>query len=340
MLRLFAILFSVLLLACTEQPQQPQATHLTGKTMGTTYNVKYFPVDVALPAQEVQTQINGRLLQVNALMSTWDPNSELSRFNQSEAGVPLALSEETLLVLAEAMRLAELSGGALDVTIGPLVNLWGFGPHQRPDTIPTAAQISQAKLSMGLDKLVLDGNALSKTVDELYLDLSPIAKGYGVDVVAEYLESIGVTNYLVEIGGEMRVAGQKADGTQWLIAIEKPVDTQRAIQQVVSIGNNAIATSGDYRNYYEEDGVRYSHLLDPATGQPIGHKLVSASVVHPSSMTADGLATALIVMGTQRAQALAEDQNLAVLLITKDGDEFVEYRSPAFDKIVTLVPVQ
>jgi thiamine biosynthesis lipoprotein len=303
--------------------------------MGTTYNVK-FPEVAGVDDEVIKSAIDKRLVQVNKLMSTYDPTSELSRFNQYRFEKPFPVSDETLLVVNEALRLGELSDGVLDVTVGPLVNLWGFGPTMRPETIPSEADVAGVREYVGLDKLAVQGNALVKHHPQLYVDLSTIAKGYGVDVVADLLEENGIQNYLVEIGGEMRVKGEKGDGSPWLIAIEKPVSNQRAVQKVVSIGENAIATSGDYRNYYEQDGTRYSHLIDPRTGKPIQHSTVAVTVIHASSMTADGLATAFNVMGWEDAIEVAEANHIAVFIIRRKDKDFEEYTSPAFEELVTV----
>lgn len=303
--------------------------------MGTVYNVKY--VDTAgVDAQALAAGIEQELAKINQLMSTYIQVSELSRFNNWASTEPFPVSGETIAVIQEAKRLGELSNGLLDVTVGPLVNIWGFGPSNKPKTIPSSADIANAKKVVGYDKLIIEGNTLTKTDPSLYVDLSTIAKGYAVDRLAAILEEFGLNNYLVEIGGEMRLAGLKQSQEPWKIAIEKPEMTTRSTQKIISVGNNAIATSGDYRNYYEEDGVRYSHLIDPKTGYPISHNLVSVTVIHPSSMTADGLATALNVMGTEKALALAEQEGLAVFLIARENGVFKEYSSSAFQKNITV----
>ncbi|RDV24082.1 FAD:protein FMN transferase ApbE [Alteromonas aestuariivivens] len=329
-----AFLFAIVFVAGCGQPDTP-VIHLSGPTMGTTYNIKYV-VEQGQPIADLQSQVDARLVEINKLMSTYDTTSELSRFNQYRYTNPFPVSAQTRAVVQEALRLGQLSHQVLDVTVGPLVNLWGFGPTKRPEKIPTQDQIEAVRGYVGLDKLAVDDNALVKSHPMLYVDLSTIAKGYGVDQVAEVLEANGLHDYLVEIGGEMRVKGVRGDGQAWLIAIEKPVSDQRAVQKVVSIGTNAIATSGDYRNFYEQDGVRYSHLIDPRTGMPIQHNVVSVTVVHPSSMTADGLATAFNVMGWEDGIALAEQQELAVFMIRKTGDGFEEYASPEFEAQVEV----
>lgn len=319
-------------------PKEPEEIHLTGPTMGTTYNVKYVleaseSPDKPKPAY-VQTQIDDLLVRINALMSTYDPNSELSKFNRYKGTDEFPLSAETLFVLTEAKRLGEISGGVLDVTVGPLVNLWGFGPDAKPEKAPSKELVSTIKQRIGLEKLALQKDSATKSNPDLYVDLSTIAKGYAVDRITEYLESLQMQNYLVEIGGEMRVSGTKVNGLQWRIAVEKPITTERSVQSIISIGENAIATSGDYRNYFEENGVRYSHLINPSTGSPITHNLVAVTVVHPSSMTADGLATALNVMGKDEALRVAKQYNLDVMLITRENGEFKSYTSGKFKQYI------
>lgn len=331
---LFVLTAIGLFSACSDE--KLPVVHLQGDTMGTTYNVKYVVNKNQQKVEGLQTTIDNRLQQVNKLMSTYDPESELSRFNQSRYTAPFNASEETRSVVAEALRINKLSEGALDVTVGPLVNLWGFGPTKRPEKVPTDSQIAEVREYVGSEKLRVTQSGLQKTHPQVYVDLSTIAKGYGVDEIAAILEQQNIHDYLVEIGGEMRVKGQRGDGSGWLIAVEKPLSSGRAVQKVLSVGTNAVATSGDYRNYYEQDGVRYSHLIDPRSGKPIDHNLVAVTVVAPSSMTADGLATALNVMGWDAAQKLAEQENLAVLLIRHHNDEFEEYISTAFDETVEI----
>ncbi|GGW92079.1 FAD:protein FMN transferase [Alteromonas halophila] len=333
--RLLLIGLCVMFVAAGCSDKESPVVHLYGDTMGTTYNIKYVAQE-DLTDEGLQKKVDKRLAEINKLMSTYDTTSELSRFNQYRYTDSFAVSDETLVVVEEAIRLGKLSQGVLDVTVGPLVNLWGFGPTKRPEKIPSDADIEEVRDYVGLDKLSVTDNGLQKSHPMVYVDLSTIAKGYGVDQIAEMLERYNIENYLIEIGGEMRVKGHRGNGDEWLIAIEKPVTTERAVQKVVSIGENAIATSGDYRNYYEDDGVRYSHLIDPRTGRPLRHNLVSVTVVHPSSMTADGLATAFNVMGWESAKSIAREQNLAVFLIRKTDDGFEEFASSEFENIVDV----
>jgi thiamine biosynthesis lipoprotein len=332
-IRILIVIIFTILMACSSP--ENQETYISGPTMGTTYNVKFVSVD-GVEQQKLKREIDQSLLNINQLMSTYIKDSELSRFNQWRSVEPFPMSAQTLDVLIEEKRLGVMSAGLLDVTIGPLVNLWGFGPQNRPEKVPTEKLIDTTRQKVGLDKLKIGTTWASKSHPDLYIDLSTIAKGYAVDKLAELLQTFSINNYLVEIGGEMRLAGQKASGKPWKIAIEKPETEQRSIQKIISVGDNAVATSGDYRNYYEQNGVRYSHLINPTTGYPIKHNLVSVTVIHASSMTADGLATALNVMGKEKALELAEKDGIAVLLITKEKDGFTEYTSSKFEQHVIV----
>jgi thiamine biosynthesis lipoprotein len=332
-LRCLIVVISIMVMACSEPEEQE--VHITGPTMGTSYNVKLVALN-GVDKQKLKQEIDQLLIDINQLMSTYINDSQLSKFNQWQSIEAFPMSAQTIEVLNEAKRLGQMSDGLLDVTVGPLVNLWGFGPKSRPLKIPTNELINITQKQTGLDKLIVGPSWASKTHPSLYVDLSTIAKGYAVDQIAELLQSKKVINYLVEIGGEMRLAGLKASGFTWKIAIEKPETEQRSVQKIISIGTNAVATSGNYRNYYEQDGVRYSHLINPQTGYPIIHNLVSVTVIHPTSMTADGLATALNVMGKDKALQVAQKYDIAVLLITKEKDGFTEYTSPKFDQLVTV----
>ncbi len=319
------LLCSVALLSACSQPVQQ--VHLSGPTMGTSYNVKYLAKDSALSSEQLQVEIDQRLELVNQQMSTYRPDSELSQFNQHQDDTPFSVSEDTATVVREAIRLNQLTQGALDVTVGPLVNLWGFGPEARRDVVPSDAELAARRALTGIEHLTETGNSLQKDIPGLYVDLSTIAKGWGVDVVANYLESIGIEDYMVEVGGEIRLKGVNRDGVGWRIAIEKPVTGERAVQEIIEPGEMAIATSGDYRNYFERDGIRYSHIINPQTGYPINNKVVSVTVLHSSCMTADGLATGLMVLGEQQGMQIANKNNIAVMMMVKTDDGFSEYLS-------------
>lgn len=313
-------------------PSRPEI-HITGSTMGTYYSIKV--ADKVITDQaKFQAEIDTLLERVNDQMSTYRPDSELSRFNQHGNATPVVVSQDTARVVTEAIHIGRESQGALDVTVGPLVNLWGFGPDKKPNRVPSDELITQTRQKTGLGNLhvitSVDADTLQKDIPDLYVDLSAIAKGFGVDKVAEYLESLGSRNYLVEIGGELRLHGVNGKGHPWRVAIEKPTAGTGTVQEVIVPGDQGVATSGDYRNYYELDGQRLSHTIDPRSGKPIQHRLVSVTVIHPSCMTADGLATAFMVMGTEKSLAFAKERGLAIFVITKTDQGYEESYSDAF----------
>nr|WP_216601842.1 FAD:protein FMN transferase [Vibrio coralliilyticus] len=317
-----------MVLAGCEKPVEQ--IHLSGPTMGTTYNIKYIESE-GIPSPEVlQKEVDRLLEEVNDQMSTYRKDSELSRFNQNQTSTPFEVSPQTATVVKEAIRLNGLTLGALDVTVGPLVNLWGFGPEARPEVVPTDEELAARKANTGIQHLTVEGNLLTKDIPNLYVDLSTIAKGWGVDVVADYIQSQGIQNYMVEVGGEMRLKGINREGVKWRIAIEKPSADERAVQEIIEPGDMAVATSGDYRIYFERDGVRYSHIINPQTGKPIRHKVVSVTVLDKSSMTADGLATGLMVLGEEQGMKIANENDIPVFMIVKTEDGFKEMASEAY----------
>ncbi len=320
----------LLLAACGSHGPEP--VRLAGPTMGTQYHITLSHPPAALDPEAIRAGIDALLARVNRIMSTYDPESELSRFNANQSTDWVAASAELIDVVTEALRISRLSDGAFDITVGPLVNLWGFGPDMTVDGLPTAAAIAQAREQVGYQKLQVTGSALRKDRPDLYVDLSAIAKGYGVDQVAAYLEAQGIEDYLVEIGGELRAKGRNPRGESWTIAVEKPSPRRRAVEQVIQINGGGVATSGDYRNFFEKDGRRYSHAIDPHSGLPIRHRLASVTVVRPDCMEADALATALLVLGPEAGYALAERRHYAALFMVIDGDGFVTQTTPEFDQ--------
>ena len=313
------------------EQQSQQELLLSGRTMGPiVYTVKLVGDKDAVETSGLAKQVDDLLKKINAQMSTYDKNSELSQFNQYKGFDSRKISFELNQVLSESIRLAKLSDGTLDVTVGPLVNLWSFGPTKRAEKVPTESLIQETQKKIGIEKISLNDGVLAKLDEQVYVDLSAIAKGFAVDKVAELIESYGYNDYIVDIGGEMRIGGNKADGSDWVIAVEKPISGIRAVQKAIIPGSNAVATSGDYRNYFEENGIRYSHTIDPHTGWPINHKLVSVTVIHSSAMTADGLATAIEVMGPEKGLEFAKKNNLAVYLISKAEDGFKEQMTEQF----------
>ncbi len=312
----------------------PDVYVFDGRSMGTTWSVKL--VGRNLPAEEIES-LRGRLSEaiedVNRRMSTYREDSELSRLNQAPTGEPVALSPQTMAVFTEARRIGELTGGALDVTVGPLVNAWGFGPGERAAV--DDSRIQEMLKAVGWDRIAIGADSVKKLVDGVYCDLSSVAKGYAVDRVAEALSELGHADYMVEIGGEVRAHGLNGEGRPWRIAIEEPVEGERSIQRVIPLADAAMATSGDYRNFWVEDGLRYSHTIDPRTGRPVRHRLASVTVIEPTCMRADGLATALMALGEEEGFRKAQDLEVAALFQIRGPDGGFGFRStPAFAKLV------
>lgn len=296
---------------------------LQGATMGTTYTVKYTPVGNGVSSANIQSGIDWVLNGINQAMSTYDAQSELSRFNQTGHTDWVSTSPDLFYVLEQGQRISALSHGAFDVTVGPAVNIWGFGPEQRVEAIPTETELAHSQAQVGYQQLQLDTsqNAIRKTRPNLYVDLSGIAKGFGVDKVAELLDAQGIEHYLIEIGGEMRSRGHNQDDLPWRIAIEEPTPGTRRARKIIQLSGQSIATSGNYRNFFEHGGVRYSHMINPTTGWPIKHELALVSVIGEQVMTIDALSTALMVAGSERGLQLAEQHKLAALFISVDGTE-------------------
>lgn len=316
----------------SQESAKPAA--ITGRTMGTTHSIKIAKLPSSHTVEQIKTEIDRRLEVVNNLMSTYRPKSELSRFNRSKNTDWFPVSKDTATVIREAQRISQLSGGAFDVTVGPLVNLWSFGPDKRPKNTPSAVEIQQAKQRTGSDKIAVRDNpvALRKSQPDAEIDLSAIAKGFGVDKVAAYLDELNIAGYMVEIGGEIRCKGTRIDGSGWKIGIQSPGENQSTPYKVIELKTAAMATSGDYRNYFEQDGKRYSHTIDPRTGHPVEHGLASVTVIAETCMTADALATTIMVLGPNAGYDFALKHNLAVLLLIPKGDGFRERATPEFQQ--------
>jgi thiamine biosynthesis lipoprotein len=308
-----------------------------GETMGTTWSVNAVLPDGA-DDRAIEAGIQGEVDRVVGQMSTYQPDSDLSRFNRAPPGTWQTLPPEFYTVLRYALELAKSSGGAYDPTVGPLVNLWGFGPDKHPREAPDAATIAAAKARVGWAKIRLDdvGHRAFQP-GGVYVDLSSVAKGFGVDQVARYLDRAGVHAYLVEVGGELRGHGHKPDGSPWHVGIERPgaaagaVDNPDEIERIVPITDRAIATSGDYRHFFQSGGRFFSHHIDPRTGYPVQHRVASVSVIAVDCMLADPLGTTLTVLGPDEGMAYAKKHGIAALFILYGEDgTFSELKSPAF----------
>ncbi|WP_299586353.1 FAD:protein FMN transferase [uncultured Microbulbifer sp.] len=325
---LFLLCVVAIFSACTPAPENWQ---LSGRTMGTSYHITVVDVPADMESTVLQALIDSELQQVNQEMSTYIDDSELMRLNRSALGKAVPVSQSLADVVEMSLDIHRRSDGAFEVTVGPLVNLWGFGPQPEPEHIPSEVEIIRLQQVVGSDALKLTRDPDTITRERpVEIDLSAIAKGHGVDRVALLLEQQGIRNYLVEIGGELRTLGVNPKGKDWRIGIETPNAFGQMVQQPIDVSGKAVATSGDYRNYYERDGVRYAHSIDPRTGRPLKHKLASVTVIAETCAEADALATALNVLGADAGMALAQRDNLAAFMLVKTEKGFEERFSSAF----------
>lgn len=333
-----ALAFLPLLAAGCAAPAPPESGEVRrwtigGAALGTTYRVTVVSGPGAGPRPAaVDAQVRRVLERIEGRMSHYRPESELSRFNRARTVEPRPMSAETLTVVAEALAVGRASGGAFDVTVGPLVDAWGFGPPGRAPAAPDAAALAalRARVGSGLLEVDLGASTLRKLRPDVALDLSAIAKGYAVDAVAAELAGLGFGGHLVEIGGELRASGGDERGEPWRVAVERPVPGAAA-RRIVSLTDAAIATSGDYRNHYDLGGARVSHTVDPRSGRPAPHGPLSVSVIAERCSLADARSTALNVLGPDEGYALAAARGWAALFVSEDGSgRLVERETPAF----------
>ncbi len=312
---------------------------LQGLTMGTTWSVKLV-APAERPMASLQAGIQQQLDVVVAQMSTWEHDSNLSRYNHAPADSWHELPQEFFYVLRYALEVAQASDGAYDPTAGPLVNVWGFGPEAARQQRPDDTQLAAARARVGWQRVQLD--IASQRVLQpggIYLDFSAIAKGFGVDQVSRYLLRQGIDSHLVEVGGELRGVGIKPDAQPWWVALEQPLTLNNASnadlpEAVIALHGLSVATSGDYRRYFDVDATRYSHTIDPCSGEPIQHGLASVTVIHPDCIAADALSTALNVMGVEQGMAFAQARAIPARFVVRDGDRLSEHLSPAFLKLM------
>lgn len=346
---------TIVLVAVYYQSSRPSLHVFHGRTMGTTYNIKYVAEGAAPSKEDVGQQVHRALQDVDDRMSTYQPDSELMRFNRSPLNEAFFASADLVALVAESQEVSRISAGAYDVTIGPLVNLWGFGAGNQATVasldselndpafvqwlsangasrVPSADNVQEAMKTVGFSSVVVDQEKQTLTrMKPVFIDLSSIAKGYGVDQAAQALEVLGITHYMVEVGGEVRIRGRKPDGQGWRIAIRPPELLTSQTGEIIEAENKGIATSGDYLNYYEWEGVHYSHLIDARTGYPEKHRLTSVAVVDDSTAKADAYATMFMILGEEKGLAVAEKEGLAAYFIYHTSQGFESVASSTFE---------
>ena len=320
------------------QTSRAEERLFAGDTQGTTYSIKICAGRISTEQESaVRSAIETRLAAIDMALSTYRPDSEISRFNQFTETTPFKVSAGVIEVLQLAREVSVASDGAFDITVAPLVKAWGFGPEGRRANAPAEDELTELRKQMGYEKVEIDSVAstLRKTQPGVTCDLNAIAQGYTDDKIAADLDGLGYTNYMIEVGGEVRTRGLNAKGQPWRIGIEKPITTGQAIELIIQLKDIAVSTSGDYHNYYEENGVRISHHIDPRTARPITHTLASVSVINTQCARADAYATALTVLGPEAGYQLALKQNLPALFIIHTGTEtFAEKATPSFDNFI------
>ncbi len=321
----------VLLLVASCSSSNP-SLQITGPTMGTSYSITIPHRPSGISASKLESTVKTLLQDINLKMSTYIADSELSLINLSASDSWLTVSPELYEILTTARQVSAQTDGAFDISVGALVELWGFGPTPPRQDIPVPEEIALALSTTGNKQFELSPvtTSVRKLNSATRLDLSAIAKGYAVDRVADLLEQNRILDYMVEIGGEIRSMGRNHKGESWRVGIEKPVTDQRTVHSIIILTDQAMATSGDYRNFFNHAGKRYSHEIDPRTGWPVSHKLRSVTVVHDLAMMADALATALMVMGPELAPVFAEKENIAALFIISSGSDFIEQHTSRF----------
>jgi thiamine biosynthesis lipoprotein len=331
-MRLTLLTVALALAACGGDGGQVE---ITGSTMGTQYSVKLPQLQGDHDAAKLRTSIDSLLDSENTQMSTYLDDSEISLFNANPSVDWQPVSSDLCSKIEQSQAISELTHGAFDITVGPLVNLWGFGPGEMIDAPPGADAIAELLEVTGFENLHVDcaSELIKKDVAGLMVDLSAIGKGFAAERVGVLLASLGYENFLVEVGGELSIRGMNASGEPWAIGIEAPLANQRRPHTVINLTNTGMATSGDYRNFFEAGGEIYSHTIDTRTGRPVTHTLASVTVVDGSAARADALATALLVMGPEEGMAFAEREKLAVLMLIRTNGGIEERQTAAFARL-------
>jgi thiamine biosynthesis lipoprotein len=328
--RYISCLLMVLTFAGCERTTE---TELSGEIQGTTYHIKMVMDKVEVTPEQIKADVEAVFRRVDEKLSNWREDSEISHVNQQKTSDWISVSPEIIRLVTVGKDVNRRSAGCYDLTVKPLFDLWGFSRHQ--NRVPEQHEIDRTVAHVGMSKLDVDAEngRIRKTDPELTIDLSSIAQGYTVGAVAERLESRGIHNYLAEIGGEMKVKGRKANGASWRVAIEKPKPMVREVQRILEIHQEngaAVMTSGTYRNFFESGGQSYSHILNPKTGRPVTHNLLSVTVLHDDPTLADAWSTALLCVGEIAGAEIAEAEGIKALFIYRDGEELKEHMSSRF----------
>lgn len=322
----------LLALAAAGCARTPQELAIAGPTMGTTYSIKVASTPASVDAHALRVAADEVLERIDLSMSGYRDDSEISRFNASASTDWFEVSTDLATVVDYALQVSRASEGTFDITVGPLVAAWGFGAQGEPIDLPDAARLAELKAQVGYEKLEarLQPPALRKADASLKVDLNGIAPGYAVDLMTERFRSMQLSHFMIDIGGEVRAQGRNARGQLWRIAVERPIDAEPEPYAIVQLDDAAVTTSGEYRHYFDRDGHRYSHTIDPRTGRPVEHTLASVVVIGPTSMYTDAWTTALNVLGTEAGMTLATKLDMPVMFIEARGTELHSVTTPQF----------
>ncbi|AXA54763.1 FAD:protein FMN transferase [Pseudomonas thivervalensis] len=303
-----------------------------GPTMGSHYSIQYVRHSAGPGPKAVQAEVENILAEVDRQFSTYRSDSDVERFNALPAHSCQVMPGPVLALIRMGEQLSVQSDGSFDLTVEPLLNLWGFGPQSRGETVPSAEALALARQRVGHGHLRIEGDRLCKDA-AVEVDFNSIAAGHAVDRIAARLQALGIDSYLAEATGELKAVGRKPDGSAWHIALEEPRDDRQVAERVIEVNGYGVSTSGDYRKYFEQDGQRYSHTFDARTGTPVLHNLASVTVIHPSALMADGLSTLLLILGPERGWDYAQEHGIGVFFVLRDNDRFVVRTNDAFERM-------
>ena len=326
------LIISTLLLYCSEDKKNN--IELKGNTMGTYYLVSLVDVPKNLSKKKIEIEIKNTLLKANKILSNWDKSSEISELNNNKTIKPIQISNELLDVVSEANSINMKSNGFFDITLDPLIELWGFGYSKGKiiERVPNKDKIRDT-LTLVNQNLLLEinsNNQLIKKNKNVRLNLSALGKGYGIDLIGKKLDYLNINNYIIDIGGDIFAKGHNKNNKDWVVGIENPKLNEKLIKEIVNVSNKGVATSGEYKNYFSKDGTKYSHIINPKNGMPITHSTKSVTVVDKNAMSADGWATALIAMGSEVGLKVAEKEKIAVMFIDQVDDKLLKIKSSEF----------
>ncbi len=330
MLRTVLLCCLSLLAACEPAPT---LEHFGGPTMGSSYSIQYVRQPGGPAPEQVQAVVEDILLSIDAHYSTYRGDSTVSHFNQLPANQCLAIDSDLRELVTFGQLLAQQSQGAYDLTVEPLLDLWGFGPQSREMQVPEPQTLARARQRVGYQHLRIEADTLCKDAP-VELDFNSIAAGHAVDLIAERLQAMGIDSFLAEATGELKAVGRKPDGSPWRVALELPREDRQIARQVIPVQGLAVSTSGDYRHYFEDNGRRYSHTFDARLGRPVEHDLAAVTVLDVSALQADGYSTLLLILGPERGWDFAVAHDLAAVLVTRAEGGFVSRSTPAFDRAV------